>query len=150
MNRKTELLIVCWHQTIVCRHQTMVWREQTMVCRQQTIVCSRQTIVCRQQTIVWWEHTIVWRQHTIVWRQQTINRWARHLHWPIVARLLYYSLRIRGGCRQPLPHRPRSQACASVATRGAKGRKGLTGKRNTAAAAFLAQLLTPQTSEACD
>jgi len=36
-----------------------------------------------------------------------------------------------------------------VATRGAKGRKGLTGKRNTAAAAFLAQLLPPQTFAAC-
>ncbi|WP_454895606.1 hypothetical protein [Alloprevotella tannerae] len=106
--------------------------------------------VCRQQTIVWWEQTIVWWQHTIVWRQQTINRWARRLHWPIVARLLYYSLRIRGGRRQPLPHRPRSQAYASVATRGAKGRKGLIGKRNTAAATFLAQLLPPQTSEACN
>ena len=106
------------------------------------------SIVWSEQTIVWWEHTIVWRQHTIVWRQQTINRWARRLHWPIVARLLYYSLRIGVGRRQPLPHRPRSQACASVATRGAKGRKGLIGKRNTAAATFLAQLLPPQTSEA--
>ncbi|WP_314572789.1 hypothetical protein [Alloprevotella tannerae] len=83
-------------------------------------------------------------------QKQTINRWARRLHWPIVARLLYYSLRIRGKRRQPLPHRPQSQACASAATRGAKGRKALTGKRNTAAAAFLAQLLPPQTSEAGD
>ncbi|WP_315553149.1 hypothetical protein [Alloprevotella tannerae] len=106
--------------------------------------------VCRQQTIVWWEQTIVWWQHTIVWRQQTMGRWVRRLRWPIVAQLLYYGLRIGVGRRQPLPHRPRSRACTSATTRGAKGRKGLTGKRNTAATAFLAQLLPPQTSEACD
>ncbi|WP_314937167.1 hypothetical protein [Alloprevotella tannerae] len=79
-----------------------------------------------------------------------MGRWVRRLRWPIVARLLYYGLRIGVGRRQPLLHRPRSQACASAAAGGAKGRKGLTGKRNTAAAAFLAQLLPPQTSEACD
>ncbi|WP_315021492.1 hypothetical protein [Alloprevotella tannerae] len=106
--------------------------------------------VCRQQTIVWWEHTIVWRQHTIVWRQQTTGRWVRGLRWSIVARLLYYGLRTGIGRRQPLPHRPRSRVCASAAAGDAKGRKGLTGKRNTAAAAFLAQLLPPQTSEACN
>ncbi|WP_296090067.1 hypothetical protein [uncultured Alloprevotella sp.] len=79
-----------------------------------------------------------------------MGRWVRRLRWPIVARLLYYGLRIGVGRRQPLPHRPRSRACASAAAGDAKGRKGLIGKRNTAAAALSTPLLPPQTSEACN